>query len=113
MTKKQKREMYLGMIVFVLIFASFVFFTGCESIDSVKIGGGYTAEDGTKIEGDVEIVLSETETKSLGIPYFTSNAGNFVLISEKQAQKIVEKIEPDKKNIVPNSAFKSLAEKCK
>ena len=39
-------------IMFVVIVS--IILASCSAVDSIKIGGGYTNEDGTKIEGDVD-----------------------------------------------------------
>ena len=49
---------FLAILLFIFVFLCV---TGCSAVDSIKIGVGYTGEDGTKVEGDVEVVLSKSE----------------------------------------------------
>lgn len=84
-------------IMFVVIVS--IILAGCSSVDSIKIGGGYTTEDGTKIEGDVEVVLNKEETASIGLNVLKTidQKRNFVILEEKQVSKLLEKVDTEKK----------------
>jgi len=101
------------VIFLMLCLAVVIGFSGCSSVDSIKIGGSYTGEDGTKIEGDVEVVLSKAESAYTGLSVLEQVENpneKFVVLSKKQVEKIVEKIEPEKKSILSISPLKKLGE---
>lgn len=83
----------------MLIIVISIILTGCSSVDSIKIGGGYTTEDGTKIEGDVEVVLNKEETTLTGLNVLETidQKRNFVILEEKQVSKLLEKVDTEKK----------------
>ena len=86
---------------------------GCESIDSIKIGVGYTGEEGTKLEGDVEVVLSKLESDYVGLNVLESVENpdeKFMVLNQKEISKIIEKLEPEKKSVLSISPRKKLAE---
>ena len=75
---------------------------GCSSVDSIKLGGGYTDSDGTKIEGDVEVVLSKEESAYTGLDILESvenPSEKYIVLSQKDVKKIIDKIEPEKKTL--------------
>lgn len=97
----------------LFIFVMLSFFAGCSAVDSIKIGGGYTGEDGTKVEGDVEVVLSKAESYYVGLSVLEQVENpneKFIVLPKKDVAKIVDKIEPEKKSILSISPFKKLAE---
>lgn len=95
-------KIILAILVCCVIF-------GCENT-CVKVGGGYTDPDGTKIEGDVEFCPSAS-SKEVGLPVFESEAnGKAVLLTEKQVSKLLEKSDPEKKSINATSPMKRLSE---
>jgi len=107
------RKIVLSFWVILLLVFVVLCIAGCSAVDSIKIGGGYTGEDGTKIEGDVEVVLSKAESEYTGLSVLES-IGNekekFVVLPQKDVAKIVEKIAPEKKSILSISPLKKLAE---
>lgn len=98
------------MKIFVFI-VFFILFSACSSMDTIRVGGGYTTPDGTKIEGDIEIGMNKSETEYVGLPMLESKAGEkFMLLDRKQADLLASKIEPDKKSILSISPFKKISE---
>ena len=96
------------LFVFIVIF----FISGCSAIDSIKLGGGYTGEDGTKVEGDVEVVLSK-DSSYVGMDVLESVENpddKYIVIGKSQADRIVNKLEPEKKGVLSISSFKKLSE---
>jgi hypothetical protein len=49
------------LVLCVLLLCAIV---ACSSVDSVKVGGGYETEDGTKVDGSIEIILKKIEAKA-------------------------------------------------
>lgn len=96
----------------IMIIAICIILAGCSSVDSIKIGGGYTTEDGTKIDGSVEVVLDKEATASIGLNVLETidQKVNFVILEEKQVSKLLEKVAPEGKNIPNGSKFKRLSE---
>ena len=97
-------------LLFVFIVIAMI--SGCSAIDSIKLGGGYTGEDGTKVEGDIEVILSK-ESSYVGMDVLESiknSDDKYILVSKKQADKIIDKLEPEKKGVLSISSFKKLSE---
>lgn len=97
-------------LLFVFIVIAMIL--GCSAIDSIKLGGGYTGEDGTKVEGDIEVILSK-ESSYVGMDVLESiknSDDKYILVSKKQADKIIDKLEPEKKGVLSISSFKKLSE---
>lgn len=101
---------FLAILLFIFVFLCV---TGCSAVDSIKIGGGYTGEDGTKVEGDVEVVLSKSESDYTGLSVLESlenEKDKYVVLSQKDVAKIVDKIEPEKKSVLSIGPLKKLSE---
>ena len=107
------RKIVISFLAILLFIFVVLCVTGCSAVDSIKIGGGYTGEDGTKVEGNVEVVLSKSESDYTGLSVLESlenEKDKYVVLSQKDVAKIVDKIEPEKKSILSISPFKKLAE---
>lgn len=99
--------------IMLLLIVVCTIIAGCESIDSIKIGGGYTGEDGTKVEGDVEVVLSKVETDYTGLNVMEAvenSSEKYVVLPQKDVTKIVEKLVPEQKRVISINPRKKLAE---
>ena len=107
------RKIAISFLVILLLLFIVMCFAGCSAVDSIKIGGGYTGEDGTKIEGDVEVILSKSESGYTGLNVLESlenEKDKYVVLSQKEVAKIVDKIEPEKKSVLSIGPLKKLSE---
>lgn len=54
----------LDKFVLFALFCLLIAIAACSSVDSVKVGGGYENEDGSKVDGSIEIILKKIEAKA-------------------------------------------------
>lgn len=68
-----------------------VVLAGCSGQHCIKIGGGYTYDDGQKIDGNLEYCYDQRESEKNKTPVVKdANGKKYMLLSEDDARKILE-----------------------
>lgn len=98
----------------IISFAILALFVGCNGQHCIKVGGNYEG-----VNGELEYCFDAGKTQEIGSPVVSSSQGKeYVGITENEAKKIVEALEPETieekedkvyvKNLNPKSYFSRL-----